>query len=78
MSYQANHDELPQVAAPACIYLRSKSMYVAGQIGQTDHPADPGSGSCWCNQTQHFVGPDQKYVNRGECVEGRDCFRATY
>lgn len=53
-------------------------MYVMGQIGETDHPADPGSGACWCNQTQHFVGPDDKYVNRRECIEGRNCFKSTY
>ena len=78
MPYQRNYDELPQVEAPACIHLRSKAMYVAGTIGQTEHPADPGSGACWCNQTQHFVGPDEKYVNRQECVHGRDCYRTTY
>ena len=77
MSFHRN-DELPQVTSQACIHLRSKSMYVAGTIGETDHPADPGSSACWCNQTQHFVGPDSKYVNRQECIEGRDCFKTTY
>jgi hypothetical protein len=77
MSFKMNLD-LPQVTSPACIHLRSKAMYVAGQIGQTESAADPGSGACWCNQTQHVVGPDQKYVNRRACISGRDCFKTTY
>lgn len=79
MPFQLNFDaELPQVTAPACIHLRSKSMYVRGQLGQSEHPAEPGSGSCWCNTTQHFVGPDQDYVTRHACIAGRPCYKETY
>lgn len=70
--------ELPQITAPACIHLRSKSMYVHGRRGEAEHPAEPGTGTCWCNTTQHYVGPDQEYVTRFACISGRGCYRESY
>jgi hypothetical protein len=78
MPFELHYGELPQVSSPACIHLRSKSMYVLGQLGQVDHPAEPGSGACWCNLTQHAIGPDDKYVARESCIEGRTCYKTTY
>ena len=39
MPFEMNLNQLPQVTAPACIHLRSKSMYVHGTLGQTEHPS---------------------------------------
>jgi len=77
MPFEKSYDE-PNVAEPACIYLRSKAMYVTGQMNP-EHIDEVGSTAhCWCNQTQHVVGPDRAAVSRPACVPGRDCFRATY
>ena len=73
-----NLGELPRASGPACIHLRSKSMYVHGTLGETDHPSDSGSGACWCNTTQNSLGPDRDHVTRTSCVSGRDCYRETY
>lgn len=70
--------QLPQITGPACIHLRSKSMYVHGTLGQTEQTTESSAGSCWCNTTQNFMGPDQDYVNRHSCVPGRGCYRETH
>jgi hypothetical protein len=31
--------------------------------------------NCWCNKTQHVVGPDNNLVDRSSCVAGRSCYR---
>jgi hypothetical protein len=72
-------DALPVVQSPPCIYLRNKAMYVRGVIGDADnYPDETGAGYCWCNKTQHCIGPDQTYVGREQCVPGRECYRETY
>ena len=71
-------NQLPQITGPACIHLRSKSMYVHGTLGQTEANPESTAGSCWCNTTQNFMGPDQDYVNRQSCVPGRGCYRETH
>lgn len=64
------NQDLP-VSTPPCIYLRSKAMYVEGtQRPTTDSP-------CWCNLTQHVLGPDQSFVGVRECGTGRTCYRET-
>ncbi|MBM3999207.1 MAG: hypothetical protein FJ297_06650 [Planctomycetes bacterium] len=71
--------DLPEPAAgPACIFLRSKALYLHGEHRDPSRPEDGGSPYCWCNVTQHMLGPDQLHVNRAECVAGRDCFRSSY
>lgn len=74
-----NHDPLPVVATPPCIHLRNKAMYVRGVVGDAEHfPEESGAGQCWCNLTQHCVGPDQTYANRQLCLPTRECFKETY
>jgi hypothetical protein len=54
-------------------------MYVRGVIGDADnYPDQSGAGYCWCNMTQHMIGPDQAHVTREQCVPTRECYRETY
>jgi hypothetical protein len=76
MSYQRSYDELDVVDKPGCVHLRSKAMYVTGKLEPTDQD-EVGSHSCWCNRTQHFIGPDERAVERTTCIAGRTCYRAT-
>ena len=73
-----DNTQLPQITGPACIHLRSKSMYVHGTLGQTEQTTESTAGSCWCNTTQNFMGPDQEYANRHSCVSGRGCYRESH
>ena len=77
--YIKSHDPLPVVTTPPCIHLRNKAMYVRGVVGEAEHfPEESGAGQCWCNLTQHCLGPDQTYANRQLCLPTRECFRETY
>ncbi len=78
MVFQKSYDELLPVSEPACIHLRSKAMYVTGSIRNPEHPDEVGSHACWCNRTQHVIGPDQQAVNRRECISGRPCYSDTH
>ena len=78
MAYIRHFDEPEPVLEPACIHLRSKAMYVTGELRNSDHPDESGSHYCWCNMTQHIVGPDGEEVDRPACIPGRGCFRETY
>ena len=79
MPFSKEYPAFPTVTTAPCIYLRNKAMYLRGTVGDPEHyPEDTNASACWCNQTQHFVGPDSKYVNRQECIPGRECFRETY
>ena len=62
---------------PPCMHLRSKAIYVTGNP-DPQSPGEEGSTrfNCWCNQSQHVVGPDQGLVDRDTCVSGRGCFFA--
>ena len=64
---------------PACALLRSKGMYVTGQTvpGEDDGPlaGEVGDGHCWCNQTQHALGPDDDLADRERCIPGRACYQ---
>lgn len=77
MSHERTIDELPVVDQPACIYLRSKAIYVTGDI-DPKHLDEIGSHefACWCNRTQHSVGPDEGFVDRRSCVPQRECYQA--
>ena len=46
--------------------------------GRRSRPTESNAGACWCNNTQHSLGPDRDYVNRHSCVSGRECYRETY
>jgi hypothetical protein len=78
MAHQRNLGELPVMHnQPACIHLRSKAMYVTGEL-ETSHvdEVDSHNQNCWCNKTQHTTGPNNELVSRILCVEGRECYVA--
>lgn len=77
MGYKRTFDEKEIEKLPPCMNLRSKAIYVTGDP-DPQSPEQEGSTrfNCWCNQTQHVVGPDQKLVDRHDCVDGRDCFKS--
>jgi hypothetical protein len=60
----------------ACAHLRSKGQYITGRLDPTVEDGEVGDGHCWCNQTQHALGPDDQFVTRQGCVSGRRCFVA--
>ena len=76
MSYKRIHNESHSSAMPVCVYLRSKAMYVTGDL-EPAHLDEEGSHFCWCNLTQHVMGPDGRPINRARCTPGRDCYRRT-
>ena len=78
MPFEHYYDEKRPVRGLVCIHLRSKSMYVTGEIKNPDHPEEAGAQYCWCNLTQHVIGPDQQTVDRHACIDGRGCFKETY
>jgi hypothetical protein len=78
MPFEKNYDEKRPVRGDVCIHLRTKAMYVFGEIKNPDHPEEAGAQHCWCNVTQHVIGPDQRHVDRHACLQGRDCFRDSY
>jgi hypothetical protein len=75
MPYKRSFDELNVADTPACVYLRSKGMYVTGEVDTTNPDEIDGNASCWCNLTQHSVGPDEGGVDRTTCIAGRKCFK---
>ena len=78
MVFQKYYDETQPTTESSCIHLRSKAMYVTGELKNPEHPDELGSQDCWCNMTQHVKGPDQADVDRCACTPGRECYRDTY
>lgn len=78
MPFEKYYDAQKPCSEPACIHLRSKAMYVTGELRNPEHPDEVGTSHCWCNMTQHVIGPDQLMVARHECIPGRDCYKETY
>lgn len=74
MPFQKVYDAPEPVAEPACALLRSKAMYVAGSRSAQDLGDETGSRYCWCNLTQHTIGPDNQVVGRRVCIPGRSCY----
>jgi hypothetical protein len=37
---------------------------------------ETGSGHCWCDHTQHILGPDSQVVDRRACNSNRPCYQA--
>lgn len=77
MPYSRSIDEPTGPLPPVCRHLRSKAIFVAGQLEPPAEIEEMGSGHCWCNQTQHVLGPDSQAVDRRGCNGGRDCYEAT-
>ncbi len=69
-------DKLPVVSKPSCRYLRSKGMFVSGSMTPNVEEHGMGDGNCWCNKTQNVLGPDDGFVNRQACIDGRTCYTA--
>jgi hypothetical protein len=79
MPFSKDYPALPTVTTPPCIYLRNKAMFLREAIGDpANFPEETNAPQCWCNQTQHHLGPDSQYVSRHECLPTRECYRETY
>jgi hypothetical protein len=59
-----------------CKHLRSKGMYVTGQMNPAEDYEQMGDGHCWCLQTMHELGPDDQFAERDECGPVRSCFES--
>ena len=66
MAFEKKYDVPEPVTHQMCIHLRSKAMYVTGDR-DPKAPDEEGSHYCWCNMTQHILGPDQSNVDQREC-----------
>ncbi|MCA9268927.1 MAG: hypothetical protein KDA41_10680 [Planctomycetales bacterium] len=77
MAYQKQIDPALPIVHATCVHLRSKEMYVTGKR-DPDHPDEASHHFCWCNLTQHKLGPDSQAVARAQCSPERDCYRETY
>jgi hypothetical protein len=75
MPYQRTYDHPELVTLPPCLYLRNKLIYVTGEIDPKELQELGHHSHCWCNQTQHVIGPDDNLVDRSSCVAGRSCYR---
>lgn len=76
MAHERIFPEQDTSKSPVCIHLRSKGMYVSGSrdaLHADEH--DSHVHNCWCNITQHVIGPDQAHVTVKDCTRGRHCFR---
>ena len=76
MPYSRSFDEEEGPIQIVCRHLRSKAIYVAGQMEPGPDQEMMGSGHCWCNHTQHILGPDDQLVERRGCNSGRTCYEA--
>ena len=76
MPYERTFEEPNAARPPACRYLRSKAMYVTGDVDPTNPDEVDSHSYFWCNRTQNVVGPDEGDVDRVECAAGRKCYEA--
>ena len=66
-----------QLVQIRCNALRSKSSY--GAFGDFHEELVELMGSTttyWCLKTMGKAGPDEHYVHRSICVEGRSCWES--
>jgi hypothetical protein len=64
-----------QLVQIRCNALRSKSSYGAFGDFHEDLVELMGSTTTyWCLKTMSKAGPDEHYVHRSICVEGRSCW----
>jgi hypothetical protein len=78
MAFSKYYDVPEPVTTPPCIHLRSKAIYVTGDLKDPNHPDEAGSQYCWCNITQHILGPDEKSCDQRRCTPDRPCYRDAY
>lgn len=77
MSYKRTLDDPKLPLLPPCMYLRSKAIYVTGDPDpKTPEEGESTRFDCWCNKTQHVMGPNNELVDRVTCVEGRECYES--
>jgi len=67
-------DQNLPIAQVACRHLRSKGMYVTGTMNPAVDDGHMGDGYCWCNKTQHQLGPDDQFATRDGCDQSRNCY----
>lgn len=75
MAYQRDLSGDVDGVGPVCRSIRNKAMMVSGSRDPDAATLIASSGHCWCNHTQHVVGPDGRIVGPEACIAGRDCFR---
>ncbi|MCH2203671.1 MAG: hypothetical protein MK102_17015 [Fuerstiella sp.] len=77
MGYERSFEEPDTQSQAPCMNLRSKAIYVTGNPDpQSSEEEGSTRFNCWCNRTQHILGPDEELVDRTACVIGRECFRS--
>ncbi|REK12727.1 MAG: hypothetical protein DWQ37_10890 [Planctomycetota bacterium] len=76
MPYSRSFGEQAGPIQPICRHMRSKAIYVTGKMEPSAEMVDMGSGHCWCNHTQHILGPDSELVERRACNSSRDCYES--
>jgi hypothetical protein len=60
-----------------CASLRSKSAYAAFGDFHEEHADLMGATTTyWCLKTMGKAGPDDHYVHRSICQEGRSCWES--
>lgn len=75
MGYSRSFDEKSTERKPICMFLRSKAIYVTGDPDPRSKEEEGSTRfNCWCNKTQHTLGPDDQLVDRDECCDGRECY----
>jgi hypothetical protein len=74
MAYERSFDEPAEPLQAVCRHLRSKAIFVSGQMEPPAELQRTGSGHCWCNWTQHVFGPDEQLVERRACDSSRTCY----
>jgi hypothetical protein len=61
-----------------CRSLRSKSSYGPRSGFQDDLLGPAGAtATYWCMKTMGKAGPDEHFVHRSVCVEGRSCWESS-
>ncbi len=75
MPSETPQNDLTVLQGPACMHLRSKGMYVTGQVDPTDDYEGLGDGHCWCSHTQAGMGPDNELADRRLCNPSRQCYQ---
>lgn len=67
----------PQLVQISCRSLRSKSSYGAfGDFHDEILETAGATTTYWCMKTMGKAGPDEHYVHRAVCLEGRSCWES--
>ena len=75
MAHERNLEADNHSTESLCLHLRSKAMYVRGTREGLEDANPVAHENCWCNLTQHIIGPDNEDVEHHRCVQGRTCFK---